>query len=93
MERRTDPHNLNRLLPEEKAELSHLFLSWIQARLEQQWELADRLRLKIWYWDSSLCSDERWHPVFEYNLNRQRRAFLRMRRYGVDVYPFELKEA
>jgi hypothetical protein len=81
-------NDLEKLLPEEREELRTLFLGWKEARDRKDWGTADKLRARFWWWDQQLGSDGLWHPAFEYSLNRQRRAFKRMQRYGVDVYPW-----
>lgn len=83
--------NLDKLLPEESEELKCLFLDWQTAREHKNWNEADRLRAKMWWWDSGLGTDGLWFPVFESGLNRQRRAFRRMQKYKVDIYPWTAK--
>lgn len=85
--------DLDKLLPEEVDELSNLRDAWRSARAAEDWDLADRLRAQLYLWDSWLGVDGIWYPVFEHPLNRQRRAFKRMRKYQVDVYPWSLEEA
>ena len=80
--------DLNKLLPEEREELAALFLSWQEARRQKDWKTADRLRARLYLWDELLGRDGVWYPAFEHPLNRQRRAFKRMQRYGIDVYPW-----
>lgn len=84
--------NLDLLLPEEKNALYAIYSAWIKAREEKRWKAADELRNLYKEWDSSLPSDGTWHPHFESELHRKARAFLRMRTYGVDIYPWNLKK-
>lgn len=87
-----DITNLNKLLPEEVEELRSLYLAWQSARNEKRWGDADKLRSQFYWWDTEQGCDGIWSPHFEYDLNRQRRAFLRMRKYKIDVYPWTLDE-
>lgn len=80
-------NDLGELLSEERAEFKELLSLWIKARKEEKWAKADRLRAKVYLWNTTY--GELWHPVMEHSLNRQRRAFKRMNKYGVSVYPWE----
>ena len=87
--------NLDKLLPEEIDELRTIYSQWEYARNNKYFVLADKLRDKLKLWDESLnyVTNRLWNPHFEHNLNRQRRACIRMRKYGISVYPWELKDA
>jgi hypothetical protein len=85
--------NLDRLLPEEREDVRRIFVDWTAARDLKDWLLADKLRAQFFWWDEQLGSDGLWSPAFEYALNRQRRAFRRMQRYGVSIYPWSIDEA
>ena len=87
--------NLNSLLPEEVKELQSLHMQWGTARRQKDWIEADYFREKLKLWDTSLelLNDGLWQPSFEHNLNRQKRAFIRMNKYKVRVYPWELQDA
>ena len=85
--------NLAILLQEEKEELHTLYEKWELARCQKRWAEADRLRAHLNMWDSNIVNDKIWHPHFENNLNRQRRAALRIKKYGIPVYPWELTDA
>lgn len=84
-----DITNLDKFLPEERAEIAALFLGWQRARANKEWALADEYRKQFAWWDETLGTDGIWYPVFEYALNRQRRAFKRMQKYNIDVYPWD----
>ncbi len=90
-----DVENLDRLLPEEKEELQELYRSWFDAKDKKDWIMADRLRHHLSMWDPNIVNDKAptWHPHFEQNLNRQRRAVKRIKNYGVPVYPWGLDDA
>jgi len=85
--------NLKILLIEEREKLQALLEKWELARNQKRWIEADRLRAHLNMWDSNIVNDKHWHPHFENNLNRQRRAILRIKKYGIAVYPWELHDA
>lgn len=82
--------DIGQLLPEERDEIRQIYTQWQTARANKDWAKADRMRSYFYLWDTSLGDDGVWYPIFEHPLNRQRRAFIRMQRYGVDVYPWKL---
>jgi len=88
-----DVLNLDRLLPEEKIALRNLFFAWESLKNAKNWIEADRLRWQLMMWDSQIVNDKIWQPMLENNLNRQRRAAFRMKRYGIPVYPWNLSDA
>lgn len=85
-------YNLDTLLPEEKSELLLLYNLWESCKHNKDWNQADKLRQQLNLWDTNIVNDKLWHPAFEHNLNRQRRAFKRMKRYNVSVNPWTLND-
>lgn len=84
--------NLNILLPEEQQELKELYTKWETARNAKNWDEADVLRKQLMLWDTNIVNDQLWHPQFEHNSNRQKRAMDRMQRYQVSLYPWNISE-
>ena len=87
-----DIKNLDVLLPAEMDTLREIYLSWQKARDELRWEDADKMRAQFYWWDTEYHKDGLWHSFFEYSLNRQKRAFMRMRKYKVDIIPWTLTD-
>jgi len=87
-----DINDLNKLLPEEKEILEILYDQWEHFKNLKNWQEADKIRSKLIMWDRNIVNDNIWHPHFENNLNRQKRAFLRMIKYNVPIYPWELSD-
>lgn len=83
--------NLDIFLQEEKEELVTLLLLWKDFKESKSWFYADIIRSYLKMWNSTLEFDH-WFPIFEHNLNRQRRAYLRMMKYKISIYPWEYNE-
>lgn len=82
--------NLGKLLPHEWDEFRNLQDSWAKAKNTKDYVDADRLRAEIFQWDSMLGTDKDfWHPAFESNEHRTKRALERVQTYKMDIYPFE----
>ena len=87
-----DVKNLDKLLEEEKEELRSLFLGWQEARKNGDYKKADELRDLYKEWDYLLGTDGEWYPIFERYTHYKERAFNRMRKYGVDIFPWSLAD-
>lgn len=85
--------NLNVLLPEEQKELSKLFARWRQAHAKKEYALADKCRAEYAEWDSTLGTDGGWFPIFETMEHTKKRAFARMKKYNIDIYPWSREDA
>jgi hypothetical protein len=87
-----DVNNLDLLLPEEKHELLDLYNSWESYHINKDYINSDLLRTELCKWNSNILNDKIWHPMFEDNSNRQKRAFSRMKKYKINVYPWSLSD-
>ena len=74
--------DLDRLLPEERAELRELYLTWRDLREHKNYTEADKLRPKIKEWNSNLFFEGLWCPQYESEHNRLRRALNRLHKYS-----------
>lgn len=87
-----DITNLNKLLPEERQEISDLLKQFEYFRSIDDYNESDKLRRELQEWDTALHITKIWLPQFESSKHREERAFNRMRKYNISVYPWSLED-
>ncbi len=80
--------NLRILLLAEQQEYDTTFRLWQNARACKNWQEADRWRRAYAMWDVMLWMNGKFYYPHENPMNTQRRAFIRMKQYSVDIYPW-----
>jgi hypothetical protein len=83
--------NLRVLLPYEQAEYDRVFSLWQDARRRKDWREADRWRSVYAVWDTGVSPTGQFYYPLESWGNKRRRVFIRMKRYSLDIYPWDQK--